>query len=75
MSYDALRKQFLRHTGETPARYRTQKRIAVAADLLLHTSMSIKQIAANLNFCSEFHFSQKFKQIKGVSPREFRRLR
>jgi AraC-like DNA-binding protein len=73
LSYDTFRRQFRRHTGIAPARYRMNRRMVAASDLLLNTSMSIRQIAEGLGFYNEFHFSQKFKQLKGVSPREFRR--
>lgn len=36
------------------------------------TDLSDKQIAAELGFCDEFHFSRRFKQITGRSPRAFR---
>lgn len=74
LSYDAFRRQFRRQMGVSPARYRMNQRITAAGDLLMHTSISIRQIAESLGFYDEFHFSQKFKQLKGVSPREFRRL-
>lgn len=73
VSYDTFRYRFRQQTGASPARYRMEQRVTAASDLLLHTSLSLRQIAARLGFCSEFHFSQKFKQLKGVSPRDFRR--
>lgn len=72
LTYDAFRKQFLRHTGQTPARYRQSMRIAAARDLLVHTPLSVKEIANSLGFSSAFHFSECFLQATGVRPREFR---
>jgi len=72
VTYDVFRHVFRRQTGVSPARYRMNQRIAAACDLLLHTALGVKQIAETLGFSSEFHFSQRFKEIKGVSPRKFR---
>lgn len=68
MTYDAFRKQFLKRTGSTPARYRMEKRLAAARDLLEHTPLSIKEIAAGLGFSSTFHFSEAFLKAYGVRP-------
>ncbi len=72
VSYDLFRHAFRRQTGVSPARYRMNQRIAAAGDLLLHTSLNIRQVAEKLGFSNEFHFSQRFKEIKGMSPRKFR---
>jgi AraC-like DNA-binding protein len=72
--YDSFRHQFRQLTGLSPGRYRLNQRIAAASDLLLHTPLSIRQIAHTLGFNTEFHFSQRFKEAKGVSPRKFREI-
>ena len=72
ISYDLFRHAFRKQTGVSPARYRMNQRIAAAADLLLHTCLNVKQVAEKLGFSSEFHFSQRFKEVKGMSPRKFR---
>jgi AraC-like DNA-binding protein len=72
VSYDVFRHQFRRQTGLSPARYRMNQRIAAACDLLLHSSLNIRQISELLGFNTEFHFSQRFKEFKGVSPSKFR---
>ena len=48
-------------TGETPQHYLESLRMRRAADLLLRTGFSIKQIAAATGFESPFYFSQRFK--------------
>jgi transcriptional regulator GlxA family with amidase domain len=37
------------------------------------TNLSVKEIAAKLQFCSEFHFSKCFKESTGQSPSSYRR--
>ena len=72
ISYDTFRHDFRKHTGLSPARYRLNQRIAAACDLLSHSSMRIYEIAELLGFNTEFHFSQRFKEAKGVSPSQYR---
>ena len=33
-----------------------------------------REIADRLGFCDEYHFSRRFKQVVGLSPKEFRAL-
>ncbi len=71
-SYENFRKRFTRLVGIAPHRYRSQRRVDRATELIKTGRLSDKQIAATLGFCDEFHFSRKFKQIAGVSPRQYR---
>lgn len=71
-SYETLRKRFSDVYGISPARYRFERRVEAAKSLLLDTRLANKEIAATLGFADEFHFSKRFKQAVGVSPREFR---
>lgn len=72
-SYATLRRRFTRLAGVTPARYRSQRVIERACELMHRGDLNDKQIAAELGFCDEFHFSRRFKQIMGVPPRDYRR--
>ena len=72
VSYETFRKAFQKQFGASPGFYRTQRRIAVARRLLEMTTMTHQRIAEHLGFSDEFHFSKRFKQVVGVSPREYR---
>jgi AraC-like DNA-binding protein len=74
LSYETFRKQFTRLAGLPPAQYRATQRILKACDLLVTGSMPIKDVATELGFCDEFHFSKRFKQITGLTPSQYRRV-
>lgn len=60
--------------GVTIHQYILQYKIEQATALLLHfPEMPIKEIAYNLGFYDEYHFSRRFKQITGLSPSDYRR--
>jgi AraC-like DNA-binding protein len=59
-------------TGDSPTKFIERKRYLEACELLLTTSQSISEIASNLRYADAFHFSRKFKQNAGMSPRAFR---
>ena len=47
-------------------------RLQLAADRLLQTGLSIKEISEQCGFENPFHFSRKFREIYGLSPRQYR---
>jgi AraC-like DNA-binding protein len=59
-------------TGNSPTKFIERKRHLEACELLLTSSMSISEIASLLKYADAFHFSRKFKQIAGISPKAFR---
>lgn len=73
MSYETFRKRFVQILGQPPARYRAVRVMEQACRWMAQGQLSDKQIARRLSFCDEFHFSRRFKQITGLSPREYRR--
>lgn len=68
----AFRKKFRRLTGLTPSQYRSRRLIERACLLLEQTNQTGRSIATQLGFESEFYFSRRFKQVMGVSPRDYR---
>lgn len=63
---------FRRHYGNTPYGYLMERRLELAKRLLLHSSFSIKEIAARLCFSDQYYFSNYFKSKNGLSPKYFR---
>ncbi|CAM3656124.1 helix-turn-helix domain-containing protein [Sphingobacterium prati] len=59
--------------NKTPSQI-IQERVILEAKKQIHlTHKSIKEVAAELNFNDEFHFSKYFKKYTGVSPSFFRK--
>ncbi|WP_368350508.1 helix-turn-helix domain-containing protein, partial [Parabacteroides merdae] len=45
-----------------------------AKQLLESSNLSIKEVAAQLNFPTQSFFGKYFKQYVGMSPKEYRKL-
>jgi AraC-like DNA-binding protein len=74
LSYDSFRKQFAHLAGMAPAQYRATQKILKACDMLATGDLPLKDVAAQLDFCDEFHFSKRFKQITGLTPTQYRQV-
>ncbi len=72
LSYDRFRRKFSAALGVAPAQYRLGRRIDRAAEKLATSDVSLKEIATELGFCDEFHFSKLFKRRTGLSPSAYR---
>lgn len=71
-SYHGFRKRFRRLVGMSPAKYRGIRSIDRACELMADGTRSDRDIASELGYCDEFHFSHRFKEITGRTPRQFR---
>ncbi|MBL4740569.1 MAG: helix-turn-helix transcriptional regulator [Sneathiella sp.] len=60
--------------GQPPYRYLNMVRIEKAKELLRGGPLSLVQVALSCGFSSQAHFSARFKQASGVTPRRFRCL-
>jgi AraC family transcriptional regulator len=63
---------FKKFLGLGPLKYAKLARLDRAANQLLRTAASLKEIAFSTGFYDEYHFSRSFKQVYGMSPKEFR---
>jgi AraC-like DNA-binding protein len=71
-SYATFRKRFTELAGVSPSRYQARRVIDRACELMHTGSLTDKQIAHELGFFDAFHFSRRFKQMTGLSPRTYR---
>lgn len=58
--------------GSTPGELLRAARLDAAKSLLLYSSLSVKEIAAQLGYCDQFAFSKQFKARCGMAPSRFR---
>lgn len=59
-------------TGLSPQHYLIQLRLKKATELLNHTNLSIRQVAALVGFEDQLYFSKLFKRHLELSPGQYR---
>jgi AraC-like DNA-binding protein len=72
VSYSGLRTLFFEVMRENLHSFVQRRRLEHAQLMLCDPGLSIKQVAEQMNFSSEFYFSHFFKKLKGISPRDYR---
>jgi AraC-like DNA-binding protein len=65
-------REFKRSAGVTPHHYLVQRRVERAQDMLARTDFNLAEIAVAAGFTDQSHLARQFRQILGVTPREFR---
>ncbi|BFM17532.1 GlxA family transcriptional regulator [Maricurvus nonylphenolicus] len=73
MSSRTFIRRFQKATGEKPTRYLQRLRVEAAKHQLINSDNSIKTISLDVGYRDFGFFSQVFKSLTEVSPREFRR--
>ncbi len=63
---------FKRYANITPHEYIMRLKLNKAANLLLISSLPIKDIAEAVGFADPYHFSRNFKKFHSLSPRDYR---
>lgn len=65
-------KIFHENVGKSPQEFLITYRMSKAADLLKLTSLSIGEISLAVGYQNQLHFSRAFKNVYGISPRQWR---
>jgi AraC family transcriptional regulator len=72
MSQFHFARAFKTATGSPPHRYIMQRRIERAKVLLSVTRLSAAEIAYQVGFSNQSHFSAQFRKSVGLTPKQFR---
>ena len=72
MAYETWRRRFRSETGTSPYAHRASRRLEAATDLLVHTGLGVRDIAAATGFSDERHLIRRFREHTGTTPRAFR---
>ncbi|WP_309385268.1 helix-turn-helix domain-containing protein [Cerasicoccus frondis] len=70
-SVSRLRRAFHTVYQCSPRDYQIRTRLERAAALLRYSSLSVKEVAAELGYTDQFQFSRQFKQFWGMAPSQF----
>jgi transcriptional regulator GlxA family with amidase domain len=73
MRQDVFSRSFSRDLGVSPKKYLADLLTRRVSLYLLTTRLSIKEIAAELSFSSQYYLSRFFKKQTKLSPSEYRR--
>jgi AraC-like DNA-binding protein len=74
ISLSYLGRYFRKQTGETLQHYISNYKLRLVEARLLHSDMTITEIAYEFNFTDESHLNRAFKKYKGMSPTAYRKL-
>ena len=72
VSRSSLARRFQDVVGESPMKFLTQWRLALAADLLCEPDATVGTVAEQVGYSSPFALSTAFKRVRGVTPQEHR---
>jgi AraC-like DNA-binding protein/quercetin dioxygenase-like cupin family protein len=73
LSLSGFHRFFYRHTLSTVTQYLANLRIGQACSLLISTSLPIASISDFVGFGNLAHFHRRFKELRSMTPREFRK--
>jgi len=74
MSASQFNRSFPKVVGVPPHRYVVECRVIRAQELLATTQLPLTEIALTIGFADHAHFSRRFHEFLGMTPRKFRRL-
>jgi AraC-like DNA-binding protein len=74
MASETLCRLFQHYSRTSPHQFVLRLRVNLAIDLLLGTSLLVKEVAEQAGFQDPFHFSRVFRKVQGMSPAAFQKL-
>lgn len=74
LSIRSLNRRFRLAAGTTPLRYLQEVRIDHARQLLKSSNLSIAEVAAQVAYQNNGHFTGLFRRFNSLTPKEYRRL-
>lgn len=69
---DYLSRLFRQYVSMGPMEYIREIRIGKAKELLTRTTLSVKEVAAEVGFLDDKHFMRVFKRCVNMTPKQFR---
>mgnify|MGYP006275999727 CR=1 FL=1 len=75
LSPNHFARKFQHSAGLSLIRFLNRRRIRTSLEMLLDSSWPLSQIALDLGFSSQSHFTRVFSDLTGMPPNQFRRLR
>lgn len=72
LPYETWRRRFRAETGTGPYARRAARRLSAATEMLVHTGLSVRDIAATTGFTDERHLIRRFREATGLTPRAYR---
>lgn len=75
LSKSQLQAVFAKEMGKTPIEYLRMVRVERMARYLRESDLSVETLARLVGWCSRAHAASMFRQLLGMSPSEYRRLR
>lgn len=75
LSEGYLSELFREETGFSAKKYILREKLIAAQELLMHTDLTVQQIAETFFFASSSHFSAAFKKQYGIPPSRWRSSR
>ena len=73
--YSLLSKLFSEENGISIEKYYIAQKVERIKELLIYDELTIGEIATQLQYSSVAHLSSQFRQVTGMSPSEFKRLK
>jgi AraC-like DNA-binding protein len=72
VSYSTFRRRFTTLAGMSPGKYHTAKLMQRVCEWLHSSSAATREAAQWFGFADESHFYKRFRDVVGVSPKQFR---